>query len=318
MRGPSALALALAACGHTAAVTTDASSGDDSDHGVDGTTAADAPAGSDAAGNYRSSLSVCWNDATCPRVFAVAHGGAWDATTTPYDSNAALEAAYADGDDGVKIDVRVTRDNVPVIAHSSPIQAYESLDCANQRIEEMTAAEVTSCHRFPSTTEKFQRLDDVLAYLRGKMVVQLCVKLVGDFGRTIDEVHAQHAEDFAFLEINAGDVEAVEPALPGSSTVYYLVNLASDLAPVDNLLARHDPRLFMFEIDPGVDIGTLVPDTLHPANVRSFIYDSAASPTVAQLATHYAAGFDAVSSQSGPNGVQARIMTNTGRNVTPP
>lgn len=317
MRGSHWFALALAACGHPAG---SAGSASDASPGVDGHAQVDAAIidVTGDAGSYRSSLSVCWNDASCPRVFAVAHGGAWSAATTPYDSNAALEAAYTDGDDGVKIDVRVTKDNVPVIAHSSPIQSYESLDCANQRIEEMTAADVTSCHRFPSTTEKFQRLDDVLGDLRGKMVVQLCVKLVGDFGRTIDEVHALGAEDFAFLEINAGDVDAVVPALPGSSSVYYLVNLASDLSLVDGLLARNNSRLFMYEIDPGVDIGTLVADRLHPAGVRAFIYDSAASPSVAQLADHYAAGFDAVSSQSGPNGVQARVMTNTSRNVTPP
>jgi hypothetical protein len=317
MRCSCLYAFALAACSHPPGP---AGSASDASPGADGHAAIDAAIVdvTGDGGTYRSSLSVCWNDATCPRVFALAHGGAWDAATTPYDSNAALMAAYADGDDGVKIDVRITKDHIPVIAHSSPILTYESLDCANQRIEDMTAAEVTACHRFPSTTEKFQRLDDVLGYLRGKMVVQLCVKLVGDFGGTIDAVHALGAEDFAFLEINAGDVDAVVPALTGSSSVYYLVNLASDLTVVDGLLARNNPRLFMYEIDPGVDIGTLVPDRLHPAGVRAFIYDNAAAPSVSQLSGHYAAGFDAVSSQSGPNGVQARVMTNTSHNVTPP
>ena len=249
---------------------------------------------------------------------AVAHGGAWDVTTMPYDSNAALVAAYAADDDGVKIDVRVTSDNVPVIAHSSPIEVYESVDCANKKIEEMTAAEVTACHRFPSTTETFQRLDDVLGYLRGKMIVQLCVKLATDYARTIAEVHALHAEDFAFIEINAPELGPLIPTLPGSDSVYYLVNLASDLGPVDSLLALHNSRAFMFEIDPGVDLGTLVTAKLHPAGVRAFIYDSTASPSVALLKGHYDAGFDVVSSQGGAKGVQARVMVNTARGLTPP
>jgi hypothetical protein len=217
----------------------------------------------------------------------------------------------------VKIDVRVTADNIPVIAHSSPIQIYESLDCANQKIEEMTAAQVTACHRFPSSTETFQRLDDVIGYLRGKMVVQLCVKLTTDFARTIAEVHALGAEDFAFIEINAGDVPMVE-SQPGADTVYYLVNVASTLSDVDGLLAMNNPRNFMYEIDPGVAIGTLITDRLHPAGVRSFTYDNAAAPSVAQLSAHYDAGYEAVSSQSGPNGVQARAATNTAHGVTPP
>jgi glycerophosphoryl diester phosphodiesterase family protein len=309
--------VAVAACGHPPAASHDASATDGPRTG-DAPVVHDAPPMTPDGGTYRTSLSVCWTDATCTRVLALAHGGAWDAATVPYDSNAAIAAAYADGDDGVKIDVRVTKDNIPVIAHSSPIQIYESLDCANQRIEDMTAAQVTACHRFPSSTETFQRLDDVLGYIRGKMVVQLCVKQVTDFARTIAEVHTLGAEDFAFLEINAGDVASVTPVLPGSDSVFYLVNLASDLTPVDGLLALHDERLFMFEIDPGVDIGTLVPSKLHPAGVRSFIYDSAAAPTVDQLKAHYEAGFDAVSSQSGPNGVAARQAVNSANGITPP
>lgn len=278
----------------------------------------DDPPPGDGGGTYRTSLGVCWTDATCPRVLAVAHGGAWDAATIPYDSNAALAAAYADGDDGVKIDVRVTADNVPVIAHSSPIQIYESLDCANKKIEEMTAAQVTACHRFPSSTETFQRLDDVLAYIHGKMVVQLCVKLTSDFARTIALVHTLGAEDYAFIEINAGDFETLGATLPGGDTVWFLVNVASTLGEVDTLLALHNPRAFMYEIDPGVDIGTIVPDRLHPAGVRAFIYDSAAALSESQLEAHYHAGFDVVSSQSGTNGVQARVTVNSAHGITPP
>ncbi len=302
--------LALAACG--------GSTGGDTN---------DAPAATDAAldvmpppgamGDYRTSLAVCWTDATCPRTMAIAHGGSWDASNKPYDSNAALIAAYAADDDGVKIDVRFTSDNVAVISHSSPIELYESLDCANQKIEEMTAAQVTGCHRFPSSTETFQRLDDVLGYLRGKMVVQLCVKRAVDYGRTIAEVRAQHAEDFAFIEINAPELGTLIPTLPNADSVYYLVNVASDLGAVDGLIALNNPRAFMFEFDPGL-LGAAVTAKLHQAKVRAFVYDNAASPTVAQLKAHYDAGADVVSSQSGPKGVQARVMVNTARGLTPP
>jgi hypothetical protein len=271
-----------------------------------------------ASGDYRTSLAACWTDATCPRALAIAHGGSWDVSNKPYDSNAALIAAYAADDDGVKIDVRITRDNVAVISHSSPIEIYESIDCANQKIEEMTAAEVTACHRFPSSTETFQRLDDVLGYLRGKMIVQLCVKRAVDYARTIAEVRALHAEDFAFIEINAPELGTLIPTLPDADSVYYLVNVGSNLAAIDGLLALNNPRAFMYEIDPGVDLGTVVTAKLHPADVRAFIYDNAGSPTVDQLKGHYDAGFDVVSSQSGPKGVSARVMVNTARGLTPP
>jgi hypothetical protein len=321
------LFLLLSACSSPSGSAPDAavpaSDGGGTDAGVgleDGSVAVlDAAQALDADVTYRNSLGVCWTDASCARVMALAHGGAWDTGMKPYDSNAALAAAFADGDDGVKIDVRVSSDDIPVIAHSSPIEIFESLDCYNQKIESMTAAQVTACHRFPSSTEKFQRLDEVLGYLRGKMVVQLCVKNPDDYARTIAEIHAQSAEDFAFIEVdNPQRFETVIPTLPGADTVYYLINVASALGDIDGLLAANNPRGFMYEIDPGVALGTIITDKLHPAGVRAFIYDNAAAPTVGQLQQHYLDGFDVVSSQSGPNGVQARTMINTARGVSPP
>jgi hypothetical protein len=278
--------------------------------------------GSDAGtggGTYRNSLSVCWTDPYCPRVFAVAHGGAWNVSGPPYDSNAAIAAAYAVGCDGVKIDVRVTKDNVPVISHSSPLQYYESIDCGGKKIEEMTAAQVTQCHRFPSTTEKFQRLDDVLDYLRGKMVVELTVKLSTDIARTIQEVHAKNAEDFAFLEISTSDLQNLIPTLQGADSVYYLMDLGTNVTEVDTLLNTiKNPRAFMYEFDPSVDVSSMTPTRLHPAGVRSFTYTNAAAPTEPQLQALFENGYDVVSSQGAQNGVAARIVVNKSHGVSPP
>ena len=268
------------------------------------------------AGSWRTSLANCWTDATCPRLLSVAHGGAWT-SSLPYDSNGALAAAYALGLDGVKIDVRVTADNVPVVAHSSPIELFESLDCYGKSIESMTAAQVTACHRVPSTSEKFQRLDEVLQYLRGKLVVQLCVKKPADFGRTIAEIHSQGAEDFAFIEVNTSDLPAI-PSLPGAATVWYLVNVGGNLAEVDTVIAMNFSRAFMVEFDPSVSLGNVVATKLHPAGKRSFTYDNAASPTVAQLRARFDQGFEAVSAQSAANLVQARQQANQARAVSPP
>jgi glycerophosphoryl diester phosphodiesterase len=275
--------------------------------------------GSPALATYRSSLSICWTDASCKRVMAVAHGGAWSALGAPYDSNAALAAAYAQGVDGVKIDVRVTKDNVPIISHSSPIMIYESLDCANKKIEEMTAAEVTKCHRFPSGTETFQRLDEVLEYLRDKMVVELTVKRSGDYARTIQEVLALRASDFAYLEISTSELRDLIPKLSGSDRVYYLVNVGSKLAEVDEIIDKiKNPRAFMVEIDPGVAIGSLISTRLHPAGLRAFIYDKSGLLASSQIKAYYNQGFDVVSSNQARNGVTARQQVNTARGVTPP
>lgn len=281
----------------------------------------DAPLAADAgAPSHRSSLAVCWTDATCKRVMAIAHGGAWDLTQRPYDSNAAIAEAYKLGIDGVKIDVRVTQDDVPVIAHSSPIEFYESLDCVGKKIEQMTAAQVVTCHRFPSATETFQRLDDVLAYLRGKMVTQLCVKRTQDYARTIAELHAQKAEDFAFIELGStSDLQSLIPTLPGAGTVWYLVNVEKNVAEVDAIVGTiKNPRAFMVEFDPSVAVAALTATKLHPAGVRSFTYTSSMTASVQELKALFDGGYDVVSAQLAANAVQARILVNTARGISPP
>lgn len=272
----------------------------------------------DGGATHRNSLSVCWRDATCPRVLAVAHGGEWAYTGPPYLSNGALDAAFKNGADGVKIDVRVTKDNVPVLAHSSPIKFYESLDCYNKKIEEMTAAQVTKCNRVPSTSETFQRLDDVLNRLRGKLVVQLTVKRAADYARTIAEVLALDAQDFAFFEIDTAELRDLVPTLPGGDQVYYMINIRSTLSDVDVALGLKNPRAFMYEFDPDVQLGDLITTKLHPAGVRAFTYDDSTSATVQQLKAHFDAGYDVVSSQLNDRNVQARQMVNQARGVTPP
>ncbi len=272
-----------------------------------------------SGGSYKTSLSVCWTDPSCKRAFAIAHGGMWAVTGPPYDSDGAIAAAYAGDVDGVKIDVRVTKDDVPVISHSSPLEIYESVDCYGKKIEEMMAADVTKCHRFPSTTETFQRLDDVLKYIKGKMVVQLTVKLSTDYARTIAEVHAQGAEDFAFLEISTSELQNLIPTIPGADSIYYLIEIGSNLSEVDTLLNTiKNPYAFMYEFDPGVDVSTLTATKLHPAGVRSFTYTNAAAPSQAELQALFEGGFDVVSSQGAANCVAARKAVNSKNGVSPP
>jgi len=271
-----------------------------------------------SAATYRNSLSVCWTDATCNRAMVVAHGGDWSAAI-PYNSRGALVEAFNDGVDGVKIDVRVTRDDVPVIAHSSPIAIHESLDCYNQRIEDMTAAEVAACHLLPSRTETFQRLDDALNYLRGKMVVQLTVKESRDYQRAIAEVVALGAEDFAFFEISTDELQNQIPTIPLSGQVWYLIDVADRLTEIDTLLnVINNPRAFMYEMEPDPSIGMIVSTRLHPAGIRSFTYDSAAAASVRSFEGLFNDGFDVVSANATGNNLQARMRVNMARGIAPP
>jgi Glycerophosphoryl diester phosphodiesterase family len=273
-------------------------------------------------GTYRNSLSVCWTDADCPRAMAIGHGGMWDAVNNPYLSNGAIALAYDGGMDGVKIDVRVSSDNVPVLAHSSPIQIYESLNCYNEYIEDMTADEIVQCDRVP-TTQTFQRLDDVLSYIQGKMVVQLTVKRTQDYATVIGNVSDAGANDYAFFEVLLSDLQNELPTIPGWNDFYYMVDLSevpedAGIPDISTVLAFHNPWIFMVEFGPPTMLGSVVTSTLHPAGVRSFIYDDGTIVTEQTQVGYFDGGYDVVSTNSGANGVAARIVINTMRGISPP
>ena len=137
-----------------------------------------------------------------------------------------------------------------MLAHSSPIQLYESINCYNEYIEDMTAAQIVQCQRFPST-QTFQRLDDVLTYLQGKMVVQLTVKRPQDYATVIQDVNAFGANDFAFFEVLISDLQTELPTIAGWNDFYYLVDL-SEVADggtedIPTVLAFDNPWIFMVE-----------------------------------------------------------------------
>ncbi len=265
---------------------------------------------------WKSSLRVCWNDPNCTRALAIGHGGDWAPAGPAYDSNAALAAAIASDADGVKIDVRYTMDNIGVISHSSPIQLYESVDCNGKKIEDMTAAQVTGCHRVPGN-ENFQKLDDVLDTLRGKLAIQLCVKLNTDFGKTIQNVLAKNAQDFAFIEANTGDFPAIT-TLPNYAQLYYVINVGSTIADVDTVIGFKNPRIIMLELDPTVALNGMAATKIHPAGMHTFTYDNSDTATQSDLKAHFDQGYDVVSSNVTKPNVAARIQVNQARSVTPP
>lgn len=310
--------------------TTDDPSDAGSDAGALPSNDASAPEASDASDGgeldaggpltYRNSLAKCWTDPTCQRALSIAHGGDWSFTGDPYDSDAALAAAYAHDADGVKIDARITKDGVAVVAHSSPIEKFESLDCAGKKIEEMTAIQVTQCHRVPSSSQTFQRLDSVLEDLRGKLVVQVCVKVpTTDLAGVAATVLSSHAEDFAFLEISTSDLQTLVPSITDNAKLWYVINIEDRVSEVDTLLDTiKNPRAFLFEFDPDVSIATLVTTRLHPAGIRSFTYDESQTLTTAAIKAHFDQGADVVSTNLNAKSVQARVQVNTARGITPP
>lgn len=324
------LALALAAGGCTSLgdgpPTVDFGSGDAAADGgaADPNAPWDDPPAALPAGQatFRTSLGQCWTDASCPRVMLVSHGGDWDATR-PYDSRGALVRAVQNGADGIKADLRITADQVAVIAHSSPIELWESVDCQGKKIEEMTAAEVTHCHML-GTDWTFQRVDRLLQWARGRTVVMLDVKRAVDLPAAIQTGIANAAGDDLYFEVHAHDFETIVVGAPGWEQLHYLVWLDSP-ADIDRLIAEgHARQGFMYEMDPtypGYDAAAmqkLISGKLHPAGLRAFTSTDTQMPTAANHQALFDEGFDVVMTYDLAAGLPVRQGVNRQRGVTPP
>ena len=273
---------------------------------------------------YRTSLGVCWTDPKCRRALIVSHGGDWT-LTIPYGSLSAFKQAYKNGADGIKCDLRMTKDGVAMAVHSSPFKIWESLDCYGKKVEDMTAAQVTSCHMLPSM-ETFPRVDTVLAWAKGKLVVMLTVKKSSDFAGGIATVLAAKAQDRVFFEIGTGDFQKTLKSVTNWKKAYYLVQIkaTTDLDLMLNKLK--DPRAFMYELEPtysnasAAQVAAMIKTKLRPAGIRAFAA-SAANPFAATVQNHlglFNQGFEVIMSYNLANGVAARIKVNKAAGITPP
>lgn len=170
---------------------------------------------------WRVSLKNCWTNVTCNRALIVSHGGAWD-KDFPYDSMPAFQRAYTLGSDCVKGDFRVSKDNIGMVTHSSPIEIYESLDCVGKKIENMLAADIEKC-KMALSNYTFISVPQLLAWSKGRVIVMLCVKRSQDIARAISTIIENNATDRAFLEIRVPDVVNLVPQAPGWEQVLFHV-----------------------------------------------------------------------------------------------
>jgi glycerophosphoryl diester phosphodiesterase len=272
---------------------------------------------------WRTSLTTCWNNVTCNRALIVSHGGDWT-VIYPYDSLPAFQRAYDEGTDAVKGDFRVSKDNIGVVMHSSPITWYESPTCWGKKVEEMTAAECTSC-QMALSSYKFISVPQLLSWAKDKVNVMLCIKNDIDIPRAITTLVENNATDRAFLEIKVKDLNRIKD-VKGWEKVYYLAE-GSSPGDIDTILSPSYawllPRIFTFEYDPAWDKWNInIQESikkLHSKGVRTLTATATQLyPSVDSQEKLFTTGFDVVYTYDTQNGVIARTSIDKQRGVTPP
>jgi glycerophosphoryl diester phosphodiesterase len=244
-----------------------------------------------------------------------------------YGTTAAFDAAYNDGSDAIKADVRFSKDGVAVVVHSSPFASYEidplDFSCIGARVEDMNVSDIVACKWING--DHVERLDTLLAWAQGKMIVMLTVKVDATIPQTIAAVIAAGATDYAFLEVSASAMTAIAATATGHDQVYFLVEAANQ-SDISALLARHDPRIFMIEDANSDNFGgmassavtAMISSQLHGAHVRAFTSIASVSASAGDHEALWNEGFDVVMTNSYSTGYQGRIAVNSARGVSPP
>jgi glycerophosphoryl diester phosphodiesterase len=153
----------------------------------------------------------------------VAHRGA--SSTRPENTLAAFEEAVRVGASLVELDVRMSRDGVPVVMHDATVDRTTD---GTGAVHELTAAEISALDA--GEGERVPALVDALALLSGRAGVALEIKnLPGEPGydprpaATVDAVHAE-LERTAFegavlvISFNPASVAASKKIAPGVPT----------------------------------------------------------------------------------------------------
>jgi glycerophosphoryl diester phosphodiesterase len=291
------------------------------------------PPGADASGDavfstdaadwthYRTSISSCWNDVACPRALVIAHGGDWSLADPAYGTTAAYDAAYANDADALKADVRFSKDGVAVVVHSSPFASYEidplDFSCLGATVENMNVSDIVQCKWING--DHVQRLDDLLTWSSGKLIVMLTVKVPATIPQTIAQVVASGATDRAFLEVSTSAMTTIVQT--NHDNVRFVVE-AANATDIQSLITLGDPRAFLYEDANsdnfgGMTIATAIA-TIHTAGFKAFTSISGVTGSASDHETLWNEGFDVVMTNSYSAGHTGRIAVNTARGVSPP
>ena len=103
-----------------------------------------------------------------PRPLVIAHRGA--SAEAPENTLAAFDRALALGVDGIELDVRLTRDGVPVVHHDATLSRLAG---RRARIDRLTQAELQAAR---GRGEPIPSLEEVLRHTRGRAIVQIEIK----------------------------------------------------------------------------------------------------------------------------------------------
>lgn len=226
----------------------------------------------------------------------VAHRG--DSFSYPENTSIAFASALAAGVDGIELDVRLSRDGIPVICHDATLQRFGG---STQSLRQMTAAHIQAVdvgswknQRFVS--QRVPTLDQVLNQCR-EVTVFIELKATNGPGRTayhrrllqavVKVIAKQQAERrVCLLCFDGGVLEQISRMAPKLRRVRNCERLPTDL----DVWLVHQPNLHAACFDRQI-LTQQVVDTCHRHGVQVFAWSANDASAANRLGT---LGVDAI------------------------
>ena len=235
-----------------------------------------------------SARAVRGSVVTRTRPLVVAHRG--DSFDCPENTPSAFAAALAAGVDGIELDVRLSRDGIPLICHDATLQRFGG---STQSLRQMTAAQIQAADVGAWKSQRFfgQRvptLDHVLTQCR-EITVFIELKATNGPGRTayhrrllravVEVIAKQRAERrVCVLCFDGGVLEKISRMAPKLRRVRNCERLPQD---VDQWLVRQ-PGLYAACFDRRI-LTQAVVDTCHGHGVQVFAWSANDAPAAKRL-----------------------------------
>lgn len=163
-----------------------------------------------------------------PHVIVFAHRGCWG--PAPEVSISAIEHCTVVGADEVEIDVRESRDGVPVLMHDDTVDRTTD---GTGLVSELSAAQIRALHLKSSaggpgatvTSERVPTLEEGLASAKGKFLVNLHLKVPVE-GKVAELVKRMNMTDqvTTWVTASAGDPQLLRSPLNGTVGIIPTIN----------------------------------------------------------------------------------------------
>ncbi len=190
---------------------------------------------------YRSDragyLSALLMDRNSSHVMVVAHRGCWDNDDIPENSIASIRRCIQIGVDIIELDVRVTRDGVPVLLHDDSLDRTTTgtglvADLNWSDIRELPLKPGAGGEVDANVAQRVPTLEEALQEIRGKILINLDIK-AGDFDQTFAVVSAVKIEDQILMKMVAAphDTQLTSAEFLGRTKFMPIIRDCVGLAP---------------------------------------------------------------------------------------